>query len=111
MFKAELKDVSTGEVWGRNSFYSNAQDAQAWIDSVKVKLEAKGKTIEVVGPVDLTQDPVWVLEQVQKNRAKEYPSIAEVVEALIEAVAENRHEKINLLQAKREAVKNKYPKN
>ena len=36
-------------------------------------------------------------------------SIKEVVEALIEAIAENKPQKLNQIQAQRQAIKNKYP--
>ena len=43
-------------------------------------------------------------------RAKEYPRTDELVVALWELVVEKRPETANELQAKREAVKQKYPK-
>ena len=43
-------------------------------------------------------------------RVKEYPSTDELIVALWELVVENRPEASNLLQAKRELIKLKYPK-
>ena len=60
--------------------------------------------------INLSLDPVWVEQDISQKREKEYPSINQVVEALIEAIAENRPAKLNQIQALRQAVKNKYPK-
>lgn len=46
----------------------------------------------------------------QELRAKEYPSTDELIVALWELIVEKRPETANELQAKREAVKQKYPK-
>jgi hypothetical protein len=111
MFKAELRDLTSGDVWGRNSYYENESDALAWVNNVKAKLEAKGRTVEVIGPLDLRNDADWVDKNIKEKRKKEFPSVEDMVEALVEAVAENKPQKLNQLQTLRQAVKNKYPKN
>jgi carbamate kinase len=59
---------------------------------------------------NLSIDPEWLEAQTIENRKKEYPSIDSVVEALIEHIAEGRSQKLQEIQAQREAVKIKYPK-
>lgn len=68
-------------------------------------------------PTQSDQD-LWAAEyeayraanEYRRLREIEYPPIAELVVALFEKVLENRPEYADTLQAKREAVKAKYPK-
>lgn len=48
--------------------------------------------------------------QYQRNRKAEYPSLDELIVALWESVVEERLAPAIELQAKRQAIKNKYPK-
>ena len=48
--------------------------------------------------------------QYQRNRKAEYPSIEELVVALWENVVEERAASVISLEATRQAIKNKYPK-
>lgn len=56
----------------------------------------------------------WQAEQdatkYQRNRKSEYPSIEELVVALWENVVEERAASVISLEATRQAIKNKYPK-
>lgn len=64
-------------------------------------------TMEVI---DLDVDYNFLLEQCQRERAQEYPSLTSCVEAIMEALTEGRSDKLNELAASRLAVKSKYPK-
>lgn len=59
---------------------------------------------------DLTKDAGWLLSECLRKRKAEYPTVEEIVEALMEKYGENRPEKFAELHAKRMAVKLKYPK-
>lgn len=63
----------------------------------------------IVGPTDLTNDPEYLLQKCLEERRKEYPSINECVEALMESEAGDKT-KLDELKIKRENVKIKYPK-
>jgi hypothetical protein len=56
------------------------------------------------------KDETVLLSLCYYRRKKEYPTIQDCIEALVESAAENRPEKLAALQAVREAVKAKYPK-
>ena len=102
MFKVNIFKTLNGEFIGRELFNDDSH-ALSWISIEKAKT---GLHYELV---DLKQDPEWVEKDIQQKREKEYPSINEVVEALIEAIAENKPQKLNQIQAQRQAIKNKYP--
>lgn len=52
----------------------------------------------------------YAANQYQRDRAAEYPSINELVVALWEGVVEERMASVTKLEALRQAVKTKYPK-
>lgn len=52
----------------------------------------------------------WNATQYQRDRKAKYPSIEKLVVALWESVVEERLAPAIELQAKRQAIKNKYPK-
>ena len=52
----------------------------------------------------------WDAKEYARNREAEYPSIDELVVALWEGVVEERMAAVTKLEAKRQAVKAKYPK-
>lgn len=54
-------------------------------------------------------DDELLLDSIRLNRFKEYPSILECIEAIMENM-EGRPEKLLMVQSKREFVRNKYPK-
>lgn len=59
---------------------------------------------------DLSQDYDWLLQECYRQRIAEYPTLAEISEALMEKFGENRFEKFEELHLKRMAVKAKYKK-
>lgn len=69
------------------------------VDVKHVKLKAE-YTVEIV---DLDQDPAWLLEQCIAKRKAEYPTAEEIFNALFDGGMDD-------LQAKRLAIKAKYPK-
>lgn len=60
--------------------------------------------------IDLSKDIKYLNEQINSKRIAEYPSIDDLVDAIIEAVAEGKPEELQELQKKRKAIKEKYPK-
>jgi hypothetical protein len=52
----------------------------------------------------------WLSEEYKRKRVLEYPSIDELIVALWEGVVEERMAAVTKLEAKRQAVKLKYPK-
>jgi len=52
----------------------------------------------------------WDAQEYARNRQAEYPSIDELIVALWENVVEERASAVVSLEAKRQAVKTKYPK-
>ena len=52
----------------------------------------------------------WDAKEYARNREAEYPSIDELIVALWEGVVEERMAAVTKLEAKRQAVKLKYPK-
>lgn len=71
-----------------------------------VTLRAEYEIIEV----DLTQDYEWLLSECYRQRLAEYPTLAEISEALMEKFGENRPQKFDEIHNKRMAVKAKYKK-
>ena len=52
----------------------------------------------------------WDAKEYARNREAEYPSVDELIVALWEGVVEERMAAVTKLEAKRQAVKLKYPK-
>jgi hypothetical protein len=59
---------------------------------------------------DLSQDYDWLLQECYRQRLAEYPTLAEISEALMEKFGENRYQKFDELHEKRMAVKAKHKK-
>ncbi len=109
MYKTIITKNGTDEKY-INDICATIEDANKWASDISNHLTKLGVSFSVEGPIDLKQDTAWVEQDAQKKREKEYPSINQVMEALIEAVAENRPQKLNQIQALRQAIKDKYPK-
>lgn len=75
------------------------------IVDTKVRLRAQA-SYEIE---DLSKNEEYVLSELKEKRRKEYPSVSEVIEALLESITENRPEKLNAIIQKRQEVKTKYP--
>lgn len=71
-----------------------------------VTLRAEYEIIET----DLSQDYDWLLSECYRQRIAEYPTLAEISEALMEKFGENRYQRFDELHEKRMAVKAKYKK-
>jgi hypothetical protein len=103
MFKVNIYSAP-GEQFINRELFNDGAHAESWAIEDKLKT---GLHYEIV---NLSLDPEWVEKDIQEKRRKEYPGELEVIEALREAVAENRPEKLQEIQAKIEAIKIKYPK-
>jgi len=57
-----------------------------------------------------SQQAVWDASEYTRKRESEYPSLDELIVALWEGVVEERMAAVTKLEAKRQAVKLKYPK-
>ena len=128
MFKVNISNTSQNLSWSAQ--FPTELAAQEWLQKQIGKphrlperqvpsdeVNENGEPILITLPqeftseiINLSLDPAWVEQDISQKREKEYPSINQVVEALIEAIAENRPAKLNQIQALRQAVKNKYPK-
>lgn len=100
MYKINIYDKN---VFLKSEIFVNQDHAISWSNEQK---EKTGYDYEIV---DLSLDVEWVREDIRKKRAKEYPKINDLVEAIVEHIKENRPEKLNQLQAERIAIKAKYP--
>ena len=94
-----------------NDIATTIEESNKWIADISNHLNKLEIPFTVEGPFDLNQDTDWIKKDAQRKREKEYPSINQVVEALIEHIKENRPEKLNEIHALRMNVKSKYPIN
>ena len=128
MFKINISNAAQNLSWSAQ--FTTELEAQEWLAKQIGKphrlperqvpsgeVNENGEPILITLPqeftseiINLSLDPAWVDQDISQKREKEYPAINLVVEALIEAIAENRPAKLNQIQALRQAVKNKYPK-
>lgn len=103
MFRVNIFKSINGEFIGRELF-KDSTHASNWIIDEAVKT---GFYYEIV---DLENDSGWVEEDIKQKRKKEYPSVEEIAEAVMEHLMENKSQKLQELQTQREAIKLKYPK-
>ena len=107
MFKVNISNSSKNLSWSAK--FPTEVEANEWLQ----KQIGKPHRLPVESAyeiINLSLDPEWVEKDIQEKRRKEYPGELEVIEALREAVAENRPQKLQEIQAKIEAIKIKYPK-
>jgi len=108
MFEVKIINESKmGSPW--KGVFNTLEEATTWMNQQKTKPGRSEEEATYIGPIDLTQDDEWVNEQVKQKRQAEYPDVYEVIEALMESIVEGRDQKLQEVQAKRIAVKNKYP--
>lgn len=72
-------------------------------------VDVEANYIEIIEDTESALDENGIPRYIAK-RASEYPSVQEMIVALWEKLVEGRPESANALQAKREQVKQKYPK-
>ena len=75
-----------------------------WNSALPQPTEAEIETAHAAWQVE------WDAQEYARNRKAEYPSIDELVVALWENVVEERAASVVSIEAKRQAIKTKYPK-
>lgn len=113
MFKVTIKKRN-GQIHGGAEF-NDLREAQKHAQVIQAKKADDGLPYFLVQSIEdmienLSLNPEWVEKKAIENRKLEYPPIDSVVEALIEHIAEGRPQKLQEIQAQREAIKIKYPK-
>lgn len=93
-----------------SSKFETEEKRKEFIDYFSQK-EDWGKTKKIeIELLDLLKDYETQLEICYEKRVKEYPRFEELIEGMVEHIAEDRPEKLKLLQEKRLEIKKKYPK-
>lgn len=101
MFEVKIKNLQ-GEIgWQAN--FKTIEEAQLWASRQAQKPQRAEVLIK-----DLEQDPEWVKKDIENKRKSEFPSLEEMIEALVEE-AEGNPEKLTELLMVREEIRNKYP--
>jgi hypothetical protein len=97
--------VEEMNIGGNKCYFITDSEGNEYVIGASSEEDAIIKCNEIKKRRELERIPSY-----KELRAKEYPSTDELIVALWELVVENRPESANELQAKREAVKQKYPK-
>lgn len=104
--KPEREMIELSEPYNEADVISRREEAigEGIISYVTLKCEYE------ITEEDLSINPQWLLIECYSKRRAEYPTLEELVEAIMEKDGEGRPAKFNQLHALRMEVKAKYPK-
>lgn len=108
MFNIKIKNKITNKEYEKNGNGKEVQDFLYEIAGLPNENGIHDSNFEFSINKVITVDDLN--DEIQMKRRVAYPTIDQVVEALIEVIAEGRNTKLNEIQALRNEVKLKYPK-
>jgi hypothetical protein len=100
-----LAQLHTGQWWGWSDPSDKVYEKITVHDASKTLPTKEWLETELA-----SKQAAWDAQDYARSRASEYPSIDELIVALWEGVVEERMAAVTKLEAKRQAVKLKYPK-
>lgn len=100
--------VKNGKIISKFEFPKGAHKIEDDVEVVEVETREALSQVEVY--IEKPEDRLPEAERYAYLRQQEYPSTNEMLVALWESLVENRPQAIQELQAKRQAVKEKFPK-